>query len=201
MTFTEANDWFLGVLRSKVVFWKSAFHAAWNCARSKQCDIVYERDANRANAKGWKDTLKRLKSVEDSYCDAALQLLALDREHQLLKLRTPTQLNAEYEAQVLAVSMGRPDASPTKQFESKAGKELINTVEALATSIAASFERCGLLTAPPRSPQAQLLEEIRNLFDGCGILNWPVHQGRIADQSRRVQQLRDFSGNQKAIDV
>lgn len=188
-------------VRARLEFWQSAFQAAWNCARSKQSAIAYERDANRANAKGWKDALKRLKSVEESYCDAGLQLLALDREHQLLKLRSPTQLNAEYEAQVLAVSMERPDISSTKQFEAKAGRELINTVEALATSIAASFERCGLLTAPPRSPQAQLLEEIRNLFDGCGVFNWPVHSGRIADQSKRVQKLRDFGNGQKAIDV
>lgn len=201
MTLAEANDWFFGVLYSKVNFWQSAFHAAWDRAKCRNFAAKQWESVANTNMKGWRAIAKRLKSVEESYCDAALQLLALDREHQLLKLRTPTQLNEEYERQVLAVSMERPDASPTKQFEAKAGKELINTVEALATSIAASFERCGLLTAPPRSTQAQLLEEIRNLFDGCGVYNWPVHSGRIADQSKRVQQLRDFSGSQKAIDV
>lgn len=182
----------------KLRFWRTAFFAGWDTAK------YWKRIADNnwwALRKVSQMLSKRLKSVEASYCDLALQMLALDREHQLLKLRSPTQLNAEYENQVLAASLGRPDMSPTAQFEQKAGRELIGTVEALATSIATSFERAGLLTAPPRSPQAMLLEEIRNLFDGCGVYNWPVHSGRIADKSKQVQKLRQFAGNQKWIDV
>jgi hypothetical protein len=181
-------------LQRQVTFWRSAFQAAWVSAcdkHTKQRQLVQRIELDTKTSK---EAARRLKQIEESYCDAGLQLLALDAEHQLLKLRSPTQLNKEYENQVLAVSLGRPDMSPTRLADAQHGKQLIQTVEALATSIASSFERAGLLTAPPRSPQARLLEELRNLFDGCGILNWPVHAGRIADQSRRVQRISEFSG-------
>lgn len=182
----------------KLRFWRTAFFAgcSWATKEHKHRKLV-----EWEWSKLYQALEKRTKQIELSYCDLGLQMLELDREHQLLKLRSPTQLNKEYENAVRAASLGRPDASPTAQFESKAGRELIGTVEALATSLAASFERAGMLTAPPRTPQAMLLEEIRNLFDGCGIHNWPVHAGRIADKSKRVQQLREFSGRQKWIDI
>jgi hypothetical protein len=182
----------------KIRFWRSAFFAAWESAKR-----------SRSNAKEWCDDsahnynklARQLKSVEASYCDAALQLLELDREHQLLKLRSPTQLNKEYENQVLAVSLGRPDASPTAQFEQKHGKELIQVVEVLATALARSFERAGMITAPRGTPQAMLLEEIRNIFDANACYNWPNHEGRKLQQSQKVAQIERFSGQQKPFDI
>jgi hypothetical protein len=185
----------------KAAFWKGAFRSAWDCAKR-------QREATKAASQFRTDlatelarTRRRLKQVEASYCDAGLQLLDLDREHQLLKLRTPTQLNAEYERAVLAVSLGRPDASPTALAEQKRGKEMIQVVEVLATALARSFERAGLITAPKGTPQAQLLEEIRNIFDANACYNWPNHDGRKLAQKNAVAQIEQFSGQQKAIDI
>jgi hypothetical protein len=159
------------------------------------------REEAKLNYNKAKKLQRRIKQVEASYCDAGLQLLDLDREHQLLKLRTPTQLNAEYERAVLAVSLGRPDASPTALAEQKRGKEMIQVVEVLATALARSFERAGLITAPKGTPQAQLLEEIRNIFDANACYNWPNHDGRKLAQKNAVAQIEQFSGQQKAIDI
>ena len=185
----------------KATFWKGAFRSAWDCAiRQKKYSAMWREEA-KLNYNKAKKLQRRIKQVEASYCDAGLQLLALDKEHQLLKLRTPTQLNAEYERAVLAVSLGRPDASPTALAEQKRGKEMIQVVEVLATALARSFERAGLITAPKGSPQAMLLEEIRNIFDANACYNWPNHDGRKLAQKNAVAQIEQFSGQQKAIDV
>jgi len=197
MTAATAAKFFL----KQYLFWKSAFHAAFNMAkRNRKFSALWRAEA-KFNYDKRKKLQRRLRSVEASYCDAALQLLVLDREHQLLKLRTPTQLNAEYEAQVLAVSLGRPDASPTALAEQKRGKEMIQVVEVLATALARSFERAGLITAPRGTPQAQLLEEIRNIFDANACYNWPNHNGRQVAFKQTVAQIEQFSGTQKPIDV
>lgn len=174
----------------KFQFWRTAFFAAYDMAKKNR---AFHGDCVR--------TLRQLRSVEKSYCDLGLQMESLDREHQILKLRSPTQLNKEYENQVLAVSMGRPDMSPTKLADANAGRDLIQTVNALATSLARSFERAGLITAPKGSPQARLLDEMRNLFDGCGVYNWPRHEGRAVADQQQVARIQEFSGTQKAIDV